>query len=81
MDHRAAGPGRQVLIREVQLGTADFEQVLILAASVLSQDRQLASRISHALESHVLAAFDGSRCVGFLRYLIQVIGAEEGRHR
>ena len=24
-------------------------------------------------------AFDGSRCVGFLRYLIQVIGAEEGR--
>ena len=25
------------------------------------------------------ALFDGSRCVGFLRYLIQVIGAEEGR--
>ena len=27
----------------------------------------------------MLGAFDGSRCVGFLRYLIQVIGAEEGR--
>jgi GNAT superfamily N-acetyltransferase len=27
----------------------------------------------------VLGAFDDSRCVGFLRYLIQVIGAEEGR--
>ena len=26
-----------------------------------------------------LAAFQGARCVGFLRYLIQVIGAEEGR--
>jgi GNAT superfamily N-acetyltransferase len=53
--------------------------VLILAARVLAQDRYLASRIPHALESHVLAAFDGTLCAGFLRYLIQVIGAEEGR--
>jgi len=53
--------------------------VLILAARVLAQDRYLASRIPHALESHVLAAFDGARCAGFLRYLVQVIGAEEGR--
>jgi ribosomal protein S18 acetylase RimI-like enzyme len=30
-------------------------------------------------ESHVLGAFDGPRCVGFLRYLVQVIGAEAGR--
>jgi GNAT superfamily N-acetyltransferase len=27
----------------------------------------------------VLGAFDGTRCAGFLRYLIQVIGAEAGR--
>lgn len=27
----------------------------------------------------MLGAFDGSRCAGFLRCLIQVIGAEEGR--
>lgn len=44
---------------EVQPGTAHFEQVLILAARVLAQDRYLASRIPYALESRVLAAFDG----------------------
>jgi GNAT superfamily N-acetyltransferase len=53
--------------------------VLGLAARVLAQDRHLTSHLSAAQESHVLGAFDGSRCVGFLRYLIQVIGAEEGR--
>jgi GNAT superfamily N-acetyltransferase len=79
MDYRADEPGRQVQVLEVQPGTAHFEQVLILAARVLAQDRYLASRIPHALESHVLAAFDGSRCAGFLRYLVQVTGAEEGR--
>lgn len=79
MDDCADASGRQVRVVEVQPGTAQFEQVLILAALVLAQDRYLASRIPHALESHVLAAFDGTRCVGFLRYLVQVIGAEEGR--
>ena len=79
MDDHADEPGRQVQVLEVQPGTAHFEQVLILAARVLAQDRYLASRIPHALESHVLAAFDGTRCAGFLRYLVQVIGAEEGR--
>ena len=67
MDDRADEPGRQVQVLEVQPGTAHFEQVLILAARVLAQDRYLASRIPHALESHVLAAFDGTRCAGFLR--------------
>lgn len=61
------------------LGTKDFEQVLTLAARVQAQDRYLASRFPRAQESHVLGAFDGTRCVGFLRYLIQVIGAEAGR--
>jgi GNAT superfamily N-acetyltransferase len=79
MDDRADEPGRQIRVLEVQPGTAHLEQVLILAARVLAQDRYLASRIPHALESHVLAAFDGTRCTGFLRYLVQVIGAEEGR--
>ena len=78
MDDRADERGRQVQVLEVQPGTAHFEQVLILAARVLAQDRYLASRIPHALESHVLAAFDRTRCTGFLRYLVQVIGAEEG---
>jgi ribosomal protein S18 acetylase RimI-like enzyme len=59
--------------------TARFERVLALAAQVLAQDRHLTSDFPAVQESYVLGAFDGSRCVGFLRYLIQVIGAEEGR--
>lgn len=71
----------ELLIRaaEVQAGTAQFGEVLALAARVLAQDRHLISDLPSAQESHVLGAFNGSRCVGFLRYLIQVIGAEEGR--
>ena len=64
---------------EVQPGTAHFEQVLIPAARVLAQDRYLASRIPHALESRVLAAFDDTRYADFLRHLVQMIGAREGR--
>ena len=69
-------PGQTV---EVQPGTARFELVLGLAARILSQDRALTASFPAARESHVLGAFDGARCVGFLRYLIQVIGADEGR--
>jgi len=68
-----------VRVREVQPGTADFEVVLALAARVLAQDRYLTSSVPDARESHVLCAFDGTRCAGFLRYLIQVIGPEAGR--
>jgi GNAT superfamily N-acetyltransferase len=68
-----------VLVTEVQPGTARFDAVLGLAARVLTQDRHLTSDFPAAQESHVLGAFDESRCVGFLRFLIQVIGAEEGR--
>jgi GNAT superfamily N-acetyltransferase len=39
----------------------------------------LTSAFPAAQASCVLGAFHGSRCVGFLRYLIQQIGAEEGR--
>jgi GNAT superfamily N-acetyltransferase len=79
MDHSDAGPVRQVQVREVQPGTSGFGQVLTVAARALAQDRYLTSRLPHAQESHVLGAFDGTWCVGFLRYLIQVIGAEAGR--
>lgn len=67
-----------VQVRDVQPGTPDFGLVLALAAGVLAQDRYLTSPIQGALESHVLGAFHGTRCAGFLRYLIQVIGAEAG---
>ena len=65
----ASGPARD----------SGLEQVLTLAARVLARDRHLASRMAHARESRVLAAFDGTPCADFLRYLIQVIGAETGR--
>ncbi|HEY1616465.1 MAG TPA: hypothetical protein VGG25_02545 [Streptosporangiaceae bacterium] len=79
MDDASARPPPRVRVREVQPGAAGFDLVLALAARVLAQDRQLAACFPHAQESHVLGAFDGPRCVGFLRYLVQVIGAEAGR--
>lgn len=66
-------------VAEVRPGTADFQLVLELAGQVLAQDRALTEAIPASLESHVLGAFEGGRCGGFLRYLVQVIGAEEGR--
>lgn len=50
-----------------------------LARRVLRQARYLVSDLPTALESHVLGAFAGSECTGFLRFAIQVIGAEVGR--
>jgi ribosomal protein S18 acetylase RimI-like enzyme len=79
MDDASARPRLRVQVREVQSGTPGFEPVLALAAQVLAQDRCLVSRFPHAQQSHVLGAFAGGRCAGFLRYLIQVIGAEAGR--
>ena len=79
MDDGGTEPGLLVQVKDVQPGTADFEQVLILAAQVLAQDRYLVSSVPGVQESRVLGAFDGTRCVGFLRYLIQLIGAEAGR--
>src|ERR1700727_74454 len=66
-------------IAEVLPETERFEGVLELATRVLGQDRHLTSAFPAAQESHVLGAFQENRCVGFLRYLIQVIGEEEGR--
>lgn len=77
MDGATAKP--DLLVVEVQPGTTRFGRVLSLAAQVLAQDRHLTAGFPAAEESHVLGAFNNSRCVGFLRYLIQVIGAEEGR--
>jgi hypothetical protein len=74
MNDAGTTPWLRVRVRGVQPGTAGFELALALAARVLAQDRYLASRLPHAQESHVLGAFDGPRCVGFLRYLVQVIG-------
>jgi len=79
MDDAKAPTRLVVQVTEVQPATARFDEVLSLAARVLAQDRHVTSGFPAAQESHVLGAFNGSRCVGFLRYMIQVIGAEEGR--
>lgn len=50
-----------------------------LASSVLDQDRYLWQDHPHSLESHIVAAFVHGRAVGFLRFLVQVVGSEEGR--
>jgi GNAT superfamily N-acetyltransferase len=71
--------GCAVRVGEVVTQTPAFDAVLTLAARVLGQDRYLLSELPAAMESHVLGAFAGSRCVGFLRYVIQLIGAEAGR--
>jgi GNAT superfamily N-acetyltransferase len=44
--------------------------VLALAARVLAQERYLTWHFPDALESHVLGAYYGTRCDGFLRLLI-----------
>ena len=79
MDEGNARPGRPVQVMGVQPGTAGFGLVLALAGRVLAQDRYLTRHFPNALESHVVGAFLGTRCVGFLRFLIQVLGAEAGR--
>src|SRR5690349_11314890 len=68
-----------VQVRDVRPGGPGFGLVRALATRVLAQDRYLTSPMPGALESRVLGAFCGTRCAGFLRYLIQVIGAEAGR--
>ncbi len=64
---------------EVESGTERFKAVLSLADAVLDQRRHIVSAIEMASEDRVLGAFDGDRCLGFLRFYVQVVGSEEGR--
>jgi GNAT superfamily N-acetyltransferase len=72
-------PNNNIQVVEVRPETPQFDDVLELASRMLAQHRDLTSAFPTAQESHVPAAFQGARCAGFLRYLVQVIGAEEGR--
>jgi len=74
MDEGDARPGLQVQVKDVRPGTAGFELVLALAARVLARDRYLTRHFPDALESRVFGAYHGTRCVGFLRFLIQPLG-------
>lgn len=66
-------------IRLIQPESAQFENVVDLAGKILDQDRYLIQEYPHAITSRILGAFAGDRAVGFLRFLIQEPGAEEGR--
>lgn len=68
-----------VEVVEVVPGRKRFDAVVALAARVLAQDGAVLREFPAAMSSHVLGAFRGKQCVGFLRYLVQVIGASEGR--
>lgn len=69
------------VVEVVDLSSDDerLDALTELAASVLEQDRYLTREYLHAIESHVLGAFQRDTPLGFLRFLVQVIGAEEGR--
>lgn len=74
-----AALARDVEIVEVGPDDVRFRGVIRLAASILAQDRYLTLDHPHARESHVLGAFRGQTCVGFLRFLVQVIGTDVTR--
>jgi GNAT superfamily N-acetyltransferase len=79
VDEADASPGLPVQVNRVQPGKAGFELALALAARMLAQDRYPDLAFPDAPESGVPGAHDGARCAGFLRFVIQVPGAEAGR--
>lgn len=56
-----------------------FDDVLRLADAVLDQRRYLVREFPAARQSRVVAAFHDAACVGFLRFVVQIIGESEGR--
>lgn len=79
--HNGVMPGsvERFAVVDVAPSEARFKPVSDLAASILNQDRYLRRDYPHAIESHLFAVFEDDVCLGFLRFLVQVIGAEEGR--
>ena len=69
----------EVEVVEVREGDERFDAVVAVARQGLDQARYLLSKHPEADESHVVGAFVDGRAVGFLRVLVQVIGADVGR--
>lgn len=63
----------------VEPSDARFAEIVGLADAVLNQGRYLVREYPLAVESHVLAALQDGKFVGFLRFMVQVIGAAERR--
>jgi hypothetical protein len=64
-----------VQVIEVEPGIGRFQAVPCLADAVLDQRRHIVSAVETASENRVLGAFDGDRCLGFLRFYVQVVGS------
>lgn len=67
-----------VTIVEVGEQTAAYDQLFALAGR-LGQAKYIPVREQHIQESILLGAFIDDRCVGFLRFVIQIIGSDQGR--
>lgn len=65
-------------IVEVDPHTPAYDDVLLLAGQ-LDQAKYIPERETHIVTSILLGAFIQSTCAGFLRFLIQVIGSDQGR--
>lgn len=64
-------------IKPVEPQTQAYHELLEVATR-LEQTRYVQTREEHIQESILLGAFVG-RCVGFLRFVVQVIGSDVGR--
>jgi ribosomal protein S18 acetylase RimI-like enzyme len=67
-----------VEVVEVRDSTDAYTELLDVACQ-LNQAKYIPVREHHIDESILLGAFFHQRCVGFLRFLIQVIGSDQGR--
>jgi GNAT superfamily N-acetyltransferase len=65
-------------IREIQADTDGYRELLLIADQ-LDQAKYIAVREDYIDESILLGAFIAGRCVGFLRFTIQVIGRDVQR--
>jgi GNAT superfamily N-acetyltransferase len=67
-----------VEVVEVQENTAAYAN-LLLVADQLNQAKYIARQEEHIQASILLGAFMENRCIGFLRFIVQVIGSDQGR--
>ena len=65
-------------IREIAAQTEDYMHLLAVADQ-LNQARYVPAHETYADWSILLGAFTPDQCVGFLRFLIQVIGRDQHR--
>jgi ribosomal protein S18 acetylase RimI-like enzyme len=68
----------QAIIRQVAVQTNEYTD-LVAVAEQLNQARYIPAREVYAEQSILLGAFAHNQCIGFLRFLIQIIGRDQQR--